>query len=45
MGRSLKQQLKYILIVVCVIASIPAACAEVEQVVINSGDWGMCTLE
>jgi len=40
MGRSLKQQLKYILIVVCVIASIPAACAEAEQVVINSGDWG-----
>jgi len=39
MGRSLKQRLKYILIVVCIIASIPAVCAEAEQVVINSGDW------
>ncbi|HDN64743.1 MAG TPA: hypothetical protein ENF23_00335 [Methanosarcinales archaeon] len=39
MGRSLKQQLKYVLIIVCVIASVPAACAEAEQVVTNSGDW------
>ena len=38
MCRSLKQQLKYILIVACVIASMSAACAQ-EQVVINSGDW------
>jgi len=39
MGQHLKQQLKYILIIVCVIASVPAACAEGDQVVINSGDW------
>ncbi|MEA1895383.1 MAG: hypothetical protein U9N36_09330 [Euryarchaeota archaeon] len=38
MGRSLKQQLKCILILACVIASVSAACAQ-EQVVINSGDW------
>lgn len=38
MSKSLKQPLKYILIVACVIASMSAACAQ-EQVVINSGDW------
>ncbi|PXF62091.1 MAG: hypothetical protein C4B59_00285 [Candidatus Methanogaster sp.] len=38
MDRGLKQRLKYILILACVIVSIPAACAQ-EQVVINSGDW------
>ena len=39
MGRRLNQQLKYILLVVCIIVSMPTACAEGEQVVINSGDW------
>jgi putative cell wall-binding protein len=38
MGQHLKQQLKYMLILACVIAFMPAACAQ-EQVVINSGDW------
>jgi len=37
-NRNLTRQLKYILILTCVIASMPAACAQ-EQVVINSGDW------
>jgi len=39
MGQHLKQQLKYILILACVVVSVPVACAEEEQVVINSGDW------
>ena len=38
MSQHLKQQLKYMLILVYVIAFMPAACAQ-EQVVINSGDW------
>ncbi|MEA3281762.1 MAG: hypothetical protein U9Q68_04255 [Euryarchaeota archaeon] len=39
MGRSLTQQLICILIVACIIASMPTACAKEEQMVINSGDW------
>ena len=38
MNRSLNRQLKYVLILVCVIASVPAAYAQ-DQVVTNSGDW------
>jgi len=40
MGGGLKQRLMYILIVPCILASVPAVCAEAAQVVINSGDWG-----
>lgn len=39
MGRSLKQRMKYLLIVAYVVASVSAVCAEGDQVVINSGDW------